>query len=138
MGLVLLLATDWLNIFAIFVVLWGLVNVYYAVKIKRQLNADGLMTEEVKCATKKIIEYRRFYRNSLVINSIVCLVITLYIFVGIFSKLPYNESIQRIWIVGTVFVIVALVVEVVRYRKHHKLCQELLAQFDEEKNDAGE
>lgn len=138
MGLVLLLATDWSNVFAIFVVLWGLVNVYYAVKIKRQLNADGLMTEEVKCATKKIIEYRRFYRNSLVINSIVCLVITLYIFVGIFSKLPYNESIQRIWIVGTVFVIVALVVEVVRYRKHHKLCQELLAQFDEEKNDAGE
>ena len=137
-GLALSFSTDWPIVFAIFVVLWLLANVYYAVKMKRQLNVDSLMTEEVKCATKKIIEYRIFYRNSLAINSVVSLLIMLYIFVGIFSKLTYSESIQRFWVMGAIFAVVALVVEVVRYRKHHKLCRELLAQFDEEKNDVGE
>ena len=137
-GLALSFSTDWPIVFAIFVVLWLLANVYYAVKMKRQLNADGLMTEEVKCATKKIIEYRNFYRNSLAINSIVSLLIMLYIFVGIFSKLTYSEYTQRFWVMGAIFAVVALVVEVFRYRKYYKLCQELLAQFDEEKNDVGE
>lgn len=72
------------------------------------------------------------------INSIVSLLIMLYIFVDISSKLTYSEYTQRFWVMGAIFAVVALVVEVFRYRKYHKLCRELLAQFDEEKNDAGE
>ena len=133
-GLALSFSTDWPIVFAIFILLWGLANVYYAVKMKRQLNADGLMTEEVKCATKKIIEYRNFYRNSLSVNSIVSLFLTLYIFDELYQKTAYPLSL----ILGLLCAFLAIVIEMIRYRKHNKLCQKLLAQFDEEKNNAGE
>lgn len=126
-GLVLSFSTDWPIVFAVFVILWGLANVYYAVKMKRQLNADYLMTEEVKCATKKIIGYRNFYRNSLSVNSIVALFLTLYVFDGLYQKTAYPFFL----ILGSLCAFLAIVIEIIRYRKHQKMCQELLDQFDE-------
>ena len=126
-GLALSFSTDWPIVFAVFVILWGLANVYYAVKMKRQLNADDLMTEEVKCATKKIIGYRNFYRNSLSVNSIVSLFLTLYVFDGLYQKTAYPLPL----ILGLLCAFLAIVIEMIRYRKHQKMCQELLDQFDE-------
>lgn len=114
------------------VLLWALVDLGITWWINRNLEMDNLLNDDVRTVTEKIAGYRKFYIRSLIIGVIPLTVMLAYIYSRLCAQAENPATVQLITLSGIISTVLAVVITLLRYRKHAKRCNELLEQFKEQ------
>lgn len=132
MVIVICILTDWPILFGVLVSLWALADLGITWWVNRNLEMDNLLNDDVRTVTGKIAGYRKFYIWSLIIGIIPLTVMLVYIYSRLYAQAENPATVQLITLSGIIFTVLAVVVTLLRYRKHAKRCNELLEQFKEQ------
>lgn len=129
---VICILTDWPVLFGVLVSLWALADLGITWWINRNLETDNLLNDDVRTVTEKIAGYRKFYIWSLIIGIIPLTVMLAYIYSRLCAQAENAATVQLITLSGIISTVLAVVITLLRYRKHVKRCSELLEQFNEQ------
>ena len=132
MVIVICILTDWPILFGVLVSLWALADLGITWWVNRNLEMDNLLNDDVRTVTGKIAGYRKFYIWSLIIGIIPLTVMLVYIYSRLYAQAENPATVQLITLSGIISTVLAVVVTLLRYRKHAKRCNELLEQFKEQ------
>lgn len=132
MVIVICILTDWPILFGGLVSLWALADLGITWWVNRNLEMDNLLNDDVRTVTEKIAGYRKFYIWSLIIGIIPLTVVLAYIYSRLYAQAENPATVQLITVSGIISIVLAVVITLLRYRKHAKRCNELLEQFKEQ------
>lgn len=128
---VICIMTHWPLLFGVLVSLWTVIDLVATIWINRKLGMDHLLDGDARTVARAIISYRRYYRRALVISIIPCIAMIAYIFIELLARIENSANRNLIIGIAIVYILIAIVITRMQYRRHIKACDDLLNEFEE-------
>ena len=117
-------AIGWPMLFAAAVAAWAIIDLIFVLWMKKRFNNQNLLESDVLTVAKNVKEYKRFYHLSTVIGAIPAVAMTAYIILRIYSQGTSGND--MLWVFGFLFVTIAVLVTVRKYKKLMSSCDSLI------------
>ena len=128
---IICITTHWSPLFGVLVSLWTIIDLVATIWINRKLGMDHLLDGDARTVARTITSYRRFYRRALTISIIPCIAMISYIFMELSARIDNSPNRNLIIVIGIVWILIAVIVTWIQYRRHIKACNDLLDEFEE-------
>ena len=123
-------AIGWPMWFAAAVSIWALIDLLAVLVGRKRFDTQKMLDDDVLTVAKAVKEYKKFYHLSMVIGAIPAVAMTADIFLRIYSQGASGND--MFWVGVFLFVTIAVLVTVRKYKKLLSSCDNLIESLENE------